>query len=401
MRAGRIASAAASAVVGAVVGALVVLGVSSLSKPADPTTGDRNHLRLPDPVRRVRPSRPVRTQMLAWAPGSLPAETEHALEGTTGVRDGTTVLAGLDWIRSSRAPDGTIIDDPPRGLRIPFETAVIEPEEYAQFVPPVERNLVLSLRRGQILLAETAAELRGAGKGLEIRFAGRRATVAGVVSDVATNGYEAIAPGPVPDSWRRVDRYVLLRVKRVPPVRIERRIEPLLTEGQRLRVKAQGETPFLRYGDAVRPQMLIKDAFGEFAARPLPDGRIAVDRAWRRRNVRTARVPVQGTMLCHRTFFPQVRSAMREIAERGLAHLIDPSDYGGCFVPRFIDSDPTNRLSHHSWGIAFDINASSNRFGAQPNMDPRIVDIMEKWGMTWGGRWIYPDGMHFEWAEFP
>jgi hypothetical protein len=29
-------------------------------------------------------------------------------------------------------------------------------------------------------------------------------------------------------------------------------------------------------------------------------------------------------------------------------------------------------------------------------MDPRIVEIFDRWGFVWGGRWSTPDGMHFE-----
>jgi hypothetical protein len=31
-------------------------------------------------------------------------------------------------------------------------------------------------------------------------------------------------------------------------------------------------------------------------------------------------------------------------------------------------------------------------------MDPRIVDIFRRWGFAWGGTWVRPDGMHFEYA---
>jgi hypothetical protein len=29
-------------------------------------------------------------------------------------------------------------------------------------------------------------------------------------------------------------------------------------------------------------------------------------------------------------------------------------------------------------------------------MDRRVVAIMKKWGMAWGGDWNYTDPMHFE-----
>jgi hypothetical protein len=34
-------------------------------------------------------------------------------------------------------------------------------------------------------------------------------------------------------------------------------------------------------------------------------------------------------------------------------------------------------------------------------MDPRIVRIFQKWGFLWGGRFLTPDGMHFEYGSHP
>jgi hypothetical protein len=110
-------------------------------------------------------------------------------------------------------------------------------------------------------------------------------------------------------------------------------------------------------------------------------------------------VPVLGEVVCHKALFPQLRAALRTIEDRGLTHLI--SNYGGCFGPRFIGLDPDGRISHHAWGVAFDINVRDNAFGAEPNLDPKIVAAIEQWGFTWGGRWIIPDGMHFEWQRWP
>jgi D-alanyl-D-alanine carboxypeptidase len=173
-----------------------------------------------------------------------------------------------------------------------------------------------------------------------------------------------------------------------------------LEGGSPLRIRARGETPFLRYGDAVMPQMLVKDAFGEFAARPRSDGRITIDPAWVARNLRRRSVPLLGRVTCHRALFPQLKGALASLEADGLGHLIDASDQAGCWVPRFIGWDPNGWISHHAWGIALDVNVSNNAFGMQPHQDPRLVARMERWGFTWGGRWLIPDGMHFEWERW-
>ena len=47
---------------------------------------------------------------------------------------------------------------------------------------------------------------------------------------------------------------------------------------------------------------------------------------------------------------------------------------------------------------AVDINVDVNPLGARPHQDPRLVAIMEKHGFVWGGRWLRPDGAHFEYV---
>ena len=345
---------------------------------------------------------PRKTLLLAWATGGVPANTEEALERTRGVIDATTVEAGLDWIRSSQNADGTTVDEPPQGMAIPFEVAYVEPGEYANFIPPAERDVVRALAPGEAVLASSEAQLRGAGAGLRLRLREHSVRVSGVASDVSTGGYEALLAGSLPRHWTQVDRFVLLQLERgVNRERVVGAIEPLLEPDQRLRVRAQGETPFLRYGDAVLPQLIIKKTFGEFSAKPLPDGRIEIEDAWRARSIRTGRVPILGEVTCHRALLPQLRAALKAVVADGLTHTINRAQYGGCFGPRFINSDARGRLSHHAWGVAIDINVAENGYGTRPDQDMRLVEIFKKHGFTWGGDWQIPDGMHFEWVRFP
>ncbi|MEY3641456.1 MAG: hypothetical protein RLZZ199_1261, partial [Actinomycetota bacterium] len=55
-------------------------------------------------------------------------------------------------------------------------------------------------------------------------------------------------------------------------------------------------------------------------------------------------------------------------------------------------------LSRHSWGMAFDMNTTTNAQGRAPNLDCRIVRIFRKWGFAWGGNFTPADGMHFEYV---
>lgn len=415
----------AAAVAGLLLGAAVIFAVSALADAGDPAGNDN---RTGESVARPTPSRttpaspassPAPSEekgstagsqsgpqagvwFLAWAPGSLPAGTEQRVERMEQVRRATTVYAGLDWIVSSKLGSRTI-DQPPGDYAIPFEVAAVDPREYAFFVAPGQRSALRGLERGEALLAETAEELRGAGRGLRIDLEERTVRVVGTVGDVAANGYEGLLAGPPPSEWARADRFVLAELRRAGDrAAVERAVEGLMPAGQPLQTRLEGENPFLRYGDAVLPQLLVKETFGEFAARPLSDGSIDIERSWTRRNVRAREVPILGRVTCHRVLFPQLEEALRDIQRQGLAHLIHPRQYSGCFSARFIGSDPGGRLSHHSWGMAIDINAEENPFGTKGNMDMRVVDVFEdRWGFTWGGRWIVPDAMHFEWIKFP
>ncbi|HEX2050241.1 MAG TPA: M15 family metallopeptidase, partial [Actinomycetota bacterium] len=350
-------------------------------------------------VAAAAPRRP--RALVAWAPGGLPPGAEAAARRAPGVGIVTTVYAGLDWIRAVRLRSGTPVQVLQDGWRIPFEVAVVEPRALARLAPQRDRAALGALGPGRVVLARDAARLRRVRRGARIALHGRTVRVAGVVSNHTALGYEAVAAGPVPSSWPRADRFVVARARPRGVDALARRLRPLLAPGQRLRVRSEGETPFLRYGDAVQPQLVLKREFGEFRARPAGSGHVDVDARWRERNVVTRAVPILGRVTCHRRVLPQMRAALHELAERGLGHLLDASQYGGCFVARFIDSNPDGRLSHHSWGIAFDVETSDNRFGAEPQLDARVVDVMERWGFTWGGRWAFPDGMHFEWVRFP
>ena len=58
-----------------------------------------------------------------------------------------------------------------------------------------------------------------------------------------------------------------------------------------------------------------------------------------------------------------------------------------------------DKLSCHSWGIAIDLNASTNRLGDDGDMPPEIIGpfVDEDW--EWGGNWQRKDCMHFQAAH--
>ncbi len=106
--------------------------------------------------------------------------------------------------------------------------------------------------------------------------------------------------------------------------------------------------------------------------------------------------------------FSSVNSAsdkLRLVAEE-LSRL--PAEYqkylkniGGTFVWRNIAG--TNRLSNHSFGTAIDVNTKYSDYWQwsksmiYKNRIPfEIVEVFEKYGFIWGGKWYHYDTMHFE-----
>lgn len=141
------------------------------------------------------------------------------------------------------------------------------------------------------------------------------------------------------------------------------------------------------------------DLIGTMTYRILRNGYIEPDPAWVSANIVNAEVPILGSVMCHRLVVPQLAAALGELQRKGLARLIDPSEYGGCYVPRFIGRDPRRSLSMHAFGLAVDLNVAGNYYGRRGDMDPRVVAVFGKWGFAWGGYWSPPDPMHFELAR--
>ena len=136
---------------------------------------------------------------------------------------------------------------------------------------------------------------------------------------------------------------------------------------------------------------------GTFRYTVLGGGRISPDPAWVAANIRTEVVPVLGSVTCHKDLFPQLRAALLEVQQRGLASAIDPGQYAGCYYPRFIAN--TTTLSNHSFGLALDLNTAGNQRGTVGEIDRDVVAIFKTWGFAWGGDWRWTDPMHFELAE--
>lgn len=382
----------AVAAAGVVVGGLVTLAMPAPGGPPEdpaPTSAPR--------LEKVRPN-----TLLAWTPVQLPDGFAEAAARVPGVRSVAEVRSGVGWLVAWSGEDGRG-QRPPEAMRIPIEIAAVDPATYTSFVPAADAPSIAGLARAGIVLGRGSAALRGISRRGALAFDDVTLDVTGVVDDGLIGAHEGVVGNTTGERLGIVrPRYLLVEVAPdASPDDVERALASMAPPGVRVRIRAPGETPEFRHGDAVLPPLRLKEIFGEFAAAPAGGADIRVDREWVRANIRTATMPRLGTVRCHDKILGQMRAAFDELVRRGLDDLVDPQDFGGCFVPRFLSRDEGAGLSHHSWGIAFDLNVSQNAFGSEPRMDPRVVEVFERWGFAWGGRWLVPDGMQFEFLRFP
>ena len=347
---------------------------------------------------------------LAWVPRGLPAGFDDDVRALAETGPVATVAEDHTWLARSWSASGAVVDRTRPPYRLPIDTMAVDPASFAVFLSRADRRLVAPIEGGQGVLGATSAALRGLGPGAVLRFVGGRTVrIAAVLPDEAVGGAELMVSRETGRAIGvRSNRYLLLRPAEGQAMR-SGTLRPLLRlllpaelgAFGRVQVRTASETPLLRPGDAVLSTAQTKAVFGEFAARPEPgrSGYLDLDPRWAAKHLVTTRVPLLGSITCHRSVVDALRGAMRELRERDLGSLIET--YDGCFAPRFINRDPSAMLSHHSWGIAVDLNIAGNYYGAPPDQDPELVDVMERWGFAWGGRYIVPDGNHFEYHREP
>jgi hypothetical protein len=395
----RSAAVAAALVTGFVAGALMTLSLQTVARvPSPPGRPVSEPPPAPGPTHREAPG-----TFLAWTPGGLPAGFRSALPAVPLVERAVVVESDVAWLTRSFSNTGEIVDDPPTGLAIPLEVAAVDPGTYAAFLPPVDRGVVADLADGYGVLGESSAELRHLGPGAVLRFGSVDVRISAVLPDELVGANELLVSRARAAALGVThDRYALIQPRGpTSDGRIREALRRLVPAGTPVRVRAPGETPYFRQGDAVLPPVQLKLLFGEFAATPDParPGYLRIDPSWERVHIATEHVPILGDVTCNVALFPQLRGALREVVHRGLRDTI--TSYSGCYARRYTNRDPNQAISHHTWGIAVDINVPQNPFGAPPHEDPRLVRVFERWGFIWGGRFIVPDGMHFEYRRPP
>ena len=332
------------------------------------------------PVAAPRPVAPLKTRLrpdvLVVSRRPMAGSTVQALRrlspgGFTTFRAGTVRVAGT-----------------------PLGALGVDPSSFRAFAPQgtAESNPVWdAVNRGELVVSHAAAQRRrwhlgvtapvAARGSLRLRLAAFATTLPD--TDVVVSDAVAASLGLAPTTG------ALLTSGRGDPAALAAAVRRVVGRGGTIHLLTQPETPY-----AFLTGSRAAKAFGAFSYRWYDDGTIEPDASWVRENIVSATVPVIGRVTCHRLMIPQLRAALAEVKAAGLGHLL--RTYDGCYVPRFIESDPSHAISLHTWGIAVDFDAATNGRGGRGTMDPRIVAIFKRWGFRWGGDWSYTDPMHFE-----
>lgn len=323
---------------------------------------------------------------LVWMAAPLPAGALAAAAGLRHVADVVAVANGTVWLAARTG-----------SLQVPIDVSAADPRLYAAAVPSA--SAVARLRHGQVVLSADSARLRRLRVGDRTSPGGVPLTVVAIVADPVIGDAEMFVTAQDGRRLRLPEaRYLLLRPRLATQWPAIARTMLRSAAGKAIRVVAPGKAVRLREADAVLSPLEEKLRFGEFTADPHVSaaGDIGIDPAWLRTHIVTADVPILGAVTCNRAFLPALRSALAEVVREGLQGLIRRSDYGGCFNARLIAGQAGESISHHTFGSAIDLNVTANPQGVAGTPNARLVKAFAKYGLTWGGSWLVPDGMHFE-----
>ena len=295
-----------------------------------------------------------------------------------------------------------------RGWRVPMQSVAFATELVRRIAGD---QIAAVLERGEIAIGETSASIRDASVGdvitvLDHRNRKKSLVVGAIVPDAFTGDGDLLISDALADQLgvRTVRRVTFIGFDDESDVRrslARRGIE--LGAMYRLFRSWGPQNP-----DSALGLAKVKKLFGEFAYQRVNDKGVLVDPQWKSKNIahRITYSDVQLNHNCHKKVIGAIQDALTEIKEKGLGREIDLDNsnrYGGCYVGRFsrLAKDNFGPISRHAWGIAFDINTSTNAQSAVPQMNCDVVRIFRKHGFSWGGNYLLPDGMHFEYVGEP
>jgi hypothetical protein len=358
----------------------------------------------PEPVPTTTP-----IAWLAWVPGGLPEGFGDGLP-TVGpiVTPTSTATADIAWLVRSLDAGGNVVDLPTAPYLLPIDTTGVGPT-FASFLPDPQQRLVADLKRGQGVLSESEAALRGLGKGSTLEFErGLSVEIVGTLPDVMMGGYELLVTRKTGERIGVThERYVLFNVRPnvdPAPQQLAASLLPYLpidAPYPYVEVRAPGQATYLRANDRELPPELLKEVFGEFsAAPPSPTNpSLEIDPTWVGDHIVSREVPLLGTVTCHEKAIGFLKKAMKALNDAASADSV--TSIGTCFDPGAGRDGPNGVLSARIFGGAIDLNQTSNRVGDLPSQPKELVKIMSRSGFGWGGKDAYPQGALFRFRRPP
>jgi hypothetical protein len=290
------------------------------------------------------------------------------------------------------------------GWRIPMATMVAT----SAYVRAIGGDAMADIvARGQVLMGETSAKVRGAQVGdvlllRDRKFWMRPFTIGAIVADEFVNSGDLFMSSSAAALLGEMPVSQIAITDIVSPASVlaglKKKGIAIGTE-YRLRTSWDRKNPDGTLGTATTKKLL-----GEFSYRPTVGSSILVAGSWTSSNIawKMRYTDIKLGNNCHRIVVDAIQGALTEIKRAGLSRFVNTQNsnrYGGCFVGRY------NRLagnfgapSRHAWGMAIDINTDTNPQGGVPQMNCAVVRIFRKWGFAWGGNFWPADGMHFEYV---
>ncbi len=369
-------------------------------------------------LERAVPVTPPATDVVTvYDSGALDQATEVAALAAARDAGGTAVIgrsASLGMPRLTR--DGSAVQQAPPGYAFPMGTTVLPNLAVGRVMG---RDVAAVLAADTIVMGELTAGLRGAQAGDVVELIGASGavvpfTIGAVVADEITGGTELLMS---PDA---ADRLGINRPSRVLIWGFDSRAaidDALVARGlisTRIRVRRSWD-PF--DPDFTLGMAQTKAELGEFAYRVNANGSLSIDADWRSEHITYGAIGQSPYRLslptgCHDRVRISLQAAMDELIATGNAGSINyyhANTAGGCYNPRFNRSATNSALgsiSRHTWGMAVDTNTLGSCQGCAPpdfvtNGDCDTIRIFRKHGFAWGGNFLTPDGMHFEWVGEP
>jgi len=395
--------------------AAAVVAVAFPAFAAGPTVGDGPARALQPAV----PASPVATDIVGvYDSGALDQSTADAALLAARDAGGKAVISKAVSLRMRRLTRGAdVVQEAPSGFAYPMGTTVL-PRDFVSRT--MGRPVSAVLGRDTIVMGALTAGLRGARAGDRIDLVASSGsvvtmTIGAVVDDEITGGTELLM------SPEAADRLGINRLSQVLiwGFRSRQAIDGALAGRGLVRTSVR----IRRTWDPPDPDSGLgmartKAALGEFAYRLNSNGSVSIESGWYSDNITFGRIGESPYRLnlstgCHRTVRVALEAAMAEVIATGNADSINyfhANTAGGCYVPRFsrlATNSSIGFLSRHTWGMAIDTNTIGSCMGCAPPdfvTHPHgcaTVRIFRKHGFAWGGNYLTPDGMHFEWVGEP